>query len=155
MLVANGSILSRKRWSKSLLATSQANIFSGKCDSVLASPIVGGAGLNCQSLNAVVFMSPLPSAAVETQCKGTASAEIKLTIGRIARSGQQHNEPKWTIIHCPDEPFDRVCIAMRDKRLTEAQAIFEVEQAEEERAVEKEVFKLMRYPDGREQIIID
>ena len=42
-----------------MLAASQADIANGRCDSVLASPIVGGAGLNCQSLTAVVFMSPL------------------------------------------------------------------------------------------------
>ena len=66
MLVANGSILSNKRWSKSMLAASQADNPNGRCDSVLASPFIEGAGLNCQSLTAVVFMSPLPSAAGET-----------------------------------------------------------------------------------------
>jgi len=58
-----------------MLAASQADIRNGRCDSVLASPIVGGAGLNCQSLTAVVFMSPLLSAAVETQCKGMMSVD--------------------------------------------------------------------------------
>ena len=116
---------------------------------MLASPIVGGAGLNCQSLNAVVFMSPLPSAAVETQCKGMMSAMTGLTVGRIARSGQKHNAPQWTTIHCPDEPFDRVCIAMRDKRLTKAQAIFEVEKAGDG------IFKVIRDQNGREHFIID
>jgi hypothetical protein len=72
-----------------------------------------------------------------------------LIVGRIARSGQQHGEPKWTTIYCPDEPFDRVCIAIRDKCLTETQAIFEVKKAESSSV------KVITDQNGRQLVIVD
>lgn len=50
--------------------------------------------------------------------------------GRIARAGQATDEPVWTVIQCRDEGFDKVSIIMRESRLSEAQAILELQNRE-------------------------
>lgn len=48
-------------------------------------------------------------------------------LARIAKPGQFNPAPRWTVIQCPDECFDKVAILQKTKRLSEAEAILEVE----------------------------
>jgi hypothetical protein len=59
-----------RRWTKKTLAAMFAKVQSGGCDSAVASLTVAAAGLNCQTLNAVVFLGPCTTDAAETQAKG-------------------------------------------------------------------------------------
>jgi hypothetical protein len=107
---------------------------SGKADLAVVSLQVGGAGLNCQEMNTIVFMAlcPRESTQVQAQGKNSATQIVVLSfnnfgVGRIARRGQKAKVLEWDTIQCSEESFDKVLIMRREKNLTEAQAIFEVE----------------------------
>jgi hypothetical protein len=44
---------------------------TGEADSAVISLMIGGAGLNCQKMNAVIHMAPCHQAAIERQANGT------------------------------------------------------------------------------------
>ena len=79
MIVKDGSVMLGRRWAKSALAEMFGRIQAGQCDCAVASLTVAAAGLNCQSLNAVVFLSPCTSDAYETQAKGKSDMDMQLT----------------------------------------------------------------------------
>jgi hypothetical protein len=70
LLAASSSVLLGRRWTKRLLEENQKMIPDGTADSAVASVTIGGAGLNCQCFNAMVFMVPCYLETMEIQCKG-------------------------------------------------------------------------------------
>jgi len=53
------------------LEINQRMIPEGTADAAVASVTIGGAGLNCQCFNAMVFMVPCYLETMEIQCKGS------------------------------------------------------------------------------------
>jgi len=108
-------------------------IIDGTCEVAIMSILVGGAGLNCQTMNRIIFMDPPTTDVQKRQAKGSHGMFHQLMIlGRIARGGQRDPAPKWTVIHCKTEGFDAVSIARCEKNLSEAQAILLIEEKHEE-----------------------
>ena len=100
---------------------------SGQADAAVLSVMVGGAGLNCQKMNAVIWMAPCFSAAQERQGNGIVWEKIVLTVGRIFRSGQEDPTASTATIMAPKEDIDAVPLARKERNLTEAEAIMEIE----------------------------
>ena len=57
-VVAEGSLLCGKRVTAKTLEQDFEAIVAGECDAALMSVTVGGAGVNCQTMNRIVFMEP-------------------------------------------------------------------------------------------------
>lgn len=69
-VVAEGSLLCGKRVTQRSLDEDFAAIVKGECDVALMSVAVGGAGVNCQTMNRVVFMEPPTTDTARKQAKG-------------------------------------------------------------------------------------
>jgi len=54
-------------------------IAEGTCDAAVMSILVGGTGLNCQSMNRIIFMDPPTSDFQRKQAKGKTSSFLPLT----------------------------------------------------------------------------
>ena len=72
-IVTEGSVLAGQRLSKKFIETGLLSIKEGKCDAAVMSILVGGAELNCQSMNKIIFMDSLTSDVVKKQAKGNSS----------------------------------------------------------------------------------
>ena len=119
----NGAKINNRR-AKEMLE--QINL--GESDSAVISLMIGGAGLNCQRMNAVIHMAPCFQAAMERQANGTSWENHLLTIGRIFRYGQTDPEASTATIMAPKEDIDAVPLARKEKNLTEAEAIMYIEE---------------------------
>jgi hypothetical protein len=69
-VVAEGSLLCGKRVSQRTLDQDFEAIAAGECDAALMSITVGGAGVNCQTMNRIVFMEPPTTDTARKQAKG-------------------------------------------------------------------------------------
>ena len=59
-----------ERLTKRMIEDGIQGTIDGKCEAAVMSILVGGVGLNCQSMNAIVFMDPLTSDVQKRQVKG-------------------------------------------------------------------------------------
>jgi hypothetical protein len=69
-VVAEGSLLCGRRVSQITLDQDFEAIVAGECDVALMSVTVGGAGVNCQTMNRIVFMEPPTTDTTRKQAKG-------------------------------------------------------------------------------------
>jgi len=60
-----------QRLSKRSIEAGLQSIKEGKCDAAVMSILIGGIGLNCQSMNQIIFMDPPTSDVVKRQAKGS------------------------------------------------------------------------------------
>jgi hypothetical protein len=118
----NGERISRKK-NRQMMEM----VNSGQADAAVLSVMIGGAGLNCQKMNAVIWMAPCFSAAQERQGNGIVWEKSVLTVGRIFRSGQEDPTASTATIMAPKEDIDAVPLARKERNLTEAEAIMEIE----------------------------
>jgi hypothetical protein len=70
VIVAPGTVIKGKRVTKQDSVNAADMISSGKADAALLSILIGGAGLNCQTMDTVVFMAPCTSNAKQVQALG-------------------------------------------------------------------------------------
>jgi hypothetical protein len=68
--VPENSLMGGQRLTKRSIKAGLQWIKNGECDAAVMSISVGGAGLNCQSMNAMVFMAPPTSDSLRKQAKG-------------------------------------------------------------------------------------
>ena len=59
-----------QRLSKRSIEAGLQSIKEGKYDAVVMSILIGGTGLNCQSMNQIIFMDPPTSDVAKKQAKG-------------------------------------------------------------------------------------
>ena len=79
-IVPEGSYVGGQRLTKRDLNRGVALIEQNECEAAVMSILVGGAGLNCQSMNSIVFMSPLTSDYQIKQAKGNSFVSLFLTV---------------------------------------------------------------------------
>lgn len=79
-IVPQGSYVGGKRLTKGDLKRGIMLIERNECDAAVMSIYVGGAGLNCQSTNSIVFMSPSTSEYQIKQAKGNSFTSSQLTV---------------------------------------------------------------------------
>jgi len=72
-IVSEGSIIAGERVTGHIAREGRRKIEDGLCDCALVSIHVGGAGLNCQTMNRIVFMDPPTSDVQMRQAKGISS----------------------------------------------------------------------------------
>jgi len=71
----------------------------------------------------MVFLGPVPSRLKLHQYVTPAGRFLHSRVARVGRSGQECPNPKYYIIHCPEEKFDYVTILRLQKNISEAAAL--------------------------------
>jgi len=79
-VVPEGSYVGGQRLTKRDINRGVMLIEQNECEAAVISILVGGAGLNCQSMNSIVFMSPLTSDYQIKQAKGNSFVSLFLTV---------------------------------------------------------------------------
>lgn len=85
-IVPEGSYVGGRRLTKRDLKRGTMLIEQNKCEAAVMSIYVGGAGLNCQTMNSIVFMGPLTSHYQIKQAKGNLFPSSSLTAIRQNRT---------------------------------------------------------------------
>ena len=75
-MVAEGSVMDV---TQSMIDHGIQTIVDGTCDAVVMSILIDGAGLNCQSMNRIIFMDPPTSDVQRKQAIGKISSFLLLT----------------------------------------------------------------------------
>ena len=70
-VVTEGSIMSGRRVTSKMINEGIYSIIDGTCEVAIMSILVGGAGLNCQTMNRIIFMDPPTTDVQKRQAKGT------------------------------------------------------------------------------------
>ena len=70
-VVTEGSIICDHQVTYKMINEGIRSIMNGTCEVALMSILVGGAGLNCQTMNGIIFMDPPTIDVQKRQDKGT------------------------------------------------------------------------------------
>jgi hypothetical protein len=79
-IVPQGSYVGGRRLTKKDLKRGIMLIEQDKCEAAVMSIYVGGAGLNCQTMNSIIFMAPSTSDYQIKQAKGNSFQSLLLMI---------------------------------------------------------------------------
>ena len=122
-ITRSGQCVGGQRQTKRLRIAAELMIDKGLADVAVVALRIGGAGLNCQTMDNAIFMGPVAQRSILTQAKGTFKVQVPNNVGRIARPGQVVKNPEWRVIMCLEEAFDKIAITALENRISEEEAI--------------------------------